>query len=47
MKVYAVEMPYEGVQALFFTREAAQAALADEDEYPTSYGCYVREWTVN
>jgi hypothetical protein len=45
--IYAVEMPYEGVMALFFTREAAEAALADEDQYPAEYGCYVAAWKVN
>jgi hypothetical protein len=46
MKVYAIEVPYEGVLALFSTRAAAEAACADEDQYPETWDAYVTEWTV-
>jgi hypothetical protein len=45
--IYAIEMPFEGVQALYSTREAAEAALADENEYPAEYGYYIAVWSVN
>lgn len=46
MIVYAVEVPYEGIQELFSTRAAAEAACADEDQYPATWLPYVTEWTV-
>lgn len=46
MIVYAIEEAYEGVDALFATREAAEAALATE-RYDVEFANYfVSEWTV-
>ena len=44
--VYAVSLQYEGVQAIYATREAAEAALEDYDEYPEYLPYYVEEWVV-
>lgn len=46
LKVYAIELQYEGVQALYATREAAEKALEDEKEWPTYLPFFIREWTV-
>lgn len=46
MIVYAIEEQYEGVDALFSTREAAEAALAT-DRYDGEYANYfITEWPV-
>lgn len=46
MIIYAIEEQYEGVDALYTTREAAEAALAT-DRYDGEYACYfITEWTV-
>lgn len=46
MTVYAVEFPYEGPEAIFATREAAEAALESDSRFSWSSDYYVREWTV-
>jgi hypothetical protein len=46
MIIYAIEEQYEGVQSLYTTREAAEAALAT-DRYDSEYAAYfITEWTV-
>lgn len=46
LKVYAIELQYEGVQALYATRTAAEKALEDEDAWPTYLPYFIREWDI-